>query len=216
MLNMKKTMATLLAVVCISSSTFCLTVDAASYSSTKAVNYAVTWAESFNSNYTKQDQDCTNFVSQCISAGNVPYYYSIASGLIGNLKSGCSSGRSDEWYHIKNKNKENTWSSTWTVVDKSGSKDGLHRYLGKSKKTTYKKTDVSWNKDRYKDIHVGDVIQLSYDKGSTYGHSIIVSKIENKEVYYCGHTSARKNYKLSSSLSYGGNNYISIYTPSAN
>ncbi|MHC6180165.1 amidase domain-containing protein [Clostridium sp. JNZ X4-2] len=72
-----------------------------SYSRMKAVNYALTYAQSPNSAYRyflvqgDNGGDCTNFISQCLKAGNAPMV---------------SSGKSTWWYS------KNSWSVSWAVA----------------------------------------------------------------------------------------------------
>lgn len=70
---------------------------AAKYNISNATSYAKKWANSFNPNYKQQSSDCTNFVSQILSAGSL---YGIIPQH--NLPSGMTSDTS-YWYYINSK-----------------------------------------------------------------------------------------------------------------
>lgn len=221
MIKFKKIMASTLASVCIVTNAVGFTANAA-YNSSNAVAYALKWAGEkstgdayYNPNFVSQDQDCTNFVSQCMFAGGVSGCISAASYALAYIKNGCSSGRKDEWYYIENKWGTGSWSSTWTLVDSNGSKDGLRQYLSRSGKTTSKKTNVTLDNNTYKNVKAGDIIQISYDGGSTYGHSVIVSSVYNGQIYFCAHTNNRKNANLKTTLSKYSNIKLNIFRPKA-
>ncbi|CAH0344178.1 amidase domain-containing protein [Bacillus sp. CECT 9360] len=67
------------------------------YARLKAVQYAERWWNEFNPAYKKFDDDCTNFISQCMHAGGIPMWG------VGNKSKG--------WWM-----KGNSWSYTWTVA----------------------------------------------------------------------------------------------------
>jgi len=45
------------------------------------------------------------------------------------------------------------------------------------------------------ELQLGDLIQLSFN-GIIYGHTLIVTKIENGEILVCAHTNDAKNRNL--------------------
>lgn len=60
------------------------------YNPNLAISYAKKWAYSFNPNYynfTNIGGDCTNFVSQCLYAGNIPMNYSTYGWFYNSLYS---------------------------------------------------------------------------------------------------------------------------------
>lgn len=75
---------------------------ASSYNASKAVSYAQRWANSYNSTYNKYPTDCTNFVSQAIYEGGMPFG---STGATSNI----------EWYSkiISGKRVD---SRAWTVA----------------------------------------------------------------------------------------------------
>ncbi|MBU9713698.1 amidase domain-containing protein [Evansella tamaricis] len=81
------------------------------YDRVEVVRYAERWWDSFNPEYKQFENDCTNYISQCIFAGGVPM-------------SGQPNRSSGWWYQ------NNQWSYSWTVAHAlrwylSGSNNGL-------------------------------------------------------------------------------------------
>ena len=69
------------------------------YDRTRAVQYAAAWWNSFNPQFSAFQDDCTNFISQCLWAGGMPME---------------ATGRRDKgwWYQGPNEN----WSYSWAVA----------------------------------------------------------------------------------------------------
>ncbi|WP_409295009.1 amidase domain-containing protein [Peribacillus sp. SCS-26] len=78
------------------------------YNRLKAVQYAERWWNEFNPGYKKFQDDCTNFISQCLRAGGAPVW-------------GQPQRQRGWWYTGK------TWSYSWAVAH------SLKLYLGRSK-----------------------------------------------------------------------------------
>lgn len=113
--------------------------------------YANTWWNSFNPRYLFfENDDCTNFVSQCLFAGNAPMHYT------GKRELGW-------WYQGKIGNNE-LWSLSWAVAD------SLRRFMSGDSK--------SWHAirvDSAQKLSIGDVISYDWDGNGHYQHSAIVS-----------------------------------------
>ncbi|OIJ21505.1 hypothetical protein BKP45_01685 [Anaerobacillus alkalidiazotrophicus] len=120
------------------------------YSRLEAVRYAERWWNGYNPNYKKFENNCTNFVSQCIHAGGTP--------MTGHPN------RSKGWWY-RNKN----WSFSWAVAHSlrwhlSGSKVGLRA------------KEVSKPEELLK----GDVICYDFSGDGRWQHTtIVVAKDEN-------------------------------------
>ncbi|OIJ17056.1 hypothetical protein BKP37_00510 [Anaerobacillus alkalilacustris] len=120
------------------------------YSRLEAVRYAERWWDDYNPNYKKFENNCTNFVSQCIHAGGTP--------MTGHPK------RNKGWWY-RNKN----WSFSWAVAHSlrwhlSGSKAGLRA------------KEVSKPEELLK----GDVICYDFSGDGRWQHTtIVVAKDEN-------------------------------------
>ncbi|WP_371919047.1 amidase domain-containing protein, partial [Pseudomonas sp. 2822-15] len=63
----------------------------------EAVRYAERWWNSFNPEYKQFDNNCTNFISQCLHVGGIP--------MTGHPN------RSKRWWY-----QNNQWSYSWTVA----------------------------------------------------------------------------------------------------
>jgi hypothetical protein len=121
------------------------------YNRKKVQDYVNTWWNSFNPGYLffKED-DCTNFVSQCLFAGNAPMNYT------GKRELGW-------WYQGKSGNQE-LWSFSWAVAD------SLRRYLTGGTKDWHAEMVDSPLK-----LTIGDVISYDWDGNGHYQHSAIVT-----------------------------------------
>ncbi len=80
------------------------------YDRQKAVQYAETWWNAYNPRYPKFNDDCTNFISQCLSSGGFPMIH--------------GSGRNSGWWY-----KSGNWSYSWAVAH------ALAMFLTASKRT---------------------------------------------------------------------------------
>ncbi len=102
-------------------------MPAAAYNNTNAVNYARAHAKKYNTDaYKTIDQDCTNFISQCVNAGGVSMSVHTNHGLKApNTKNYVMDSNQNYWYHIKEqqpgllgiKRTVYVYSSTWSFVD---------------------------------------------------------------------------------------------------
>lgn len=115
------------------------------YDRLKAVQYAERWWNDYNPVYKKFDVDCTNFISQCLHAGNAPMrgYPNRAKGW---------------WYQNKN------WSFSWSVAN------GLKVFLQTSRTglMTKEVTDPL-------ELKLGDVICYDFQGDGRFDHNTIVT-----------------------------------------
>lgn len=114
------------------------------YDRRSAVRYAERWWNSYNPEYRKFTDDCTNFISQCMRAGGAPMWGSPNRGK-------------GWWYSGK------SWSYSWAVAHSfrwylSGSRQGL----------TGKEVDSP------KDLIPGDVICYDFEGDGRWNHNTIV------------------------------------------
>lgn len=115
------------------------------YDRLKAVKYAERWWNDYNPAFKSFDVDCTNYISQCLHAGNAP--------MIG------FPNRSKGWW-MRNEN----WSYSWTVAHSmrlhlAGAKAGL-RGLEKSSA---------------QELELGDVICYDFQGDGRFDHTTIVT-----------------------------------------
>ena len=115
------------------------------YDRLEAVKYAERWWNDFNPAYEKFDVDCTNYISQCLHAGNSPM-----RGY---------PNRSKGWW-MKNKN----WSYSWSVAN------SLRWYLPGSM-AGLRGQEV---KDPM-DLELGDVICYDFQGDGRFDHTTIVT-----------------------------------------
>lgn len=114
------------------------------YSRVEAVRYAERWWNDYNPDYKKFENNCTNFVSQCLRAGGAPM-------------KGHPNRNKGWWYQNKN------WSLSWAVAH------SLRWYLSGST-TGLRAKEVS----KPEDLTKGDVICYDFDGDGRWQHTTIV------------------------------------------
>ncbi|MGE6261072.1 amidase domain-containing protein [Heyndrickxia sporothermodurans] len=115
------------------------------YDRLKAIQYAERWWNSYNPAYKKFDVDCTNYISQCLRAGNAPM-----RGYPNKSKGWWMSG--------------NSWSYSWSVAN------SLRLYLASST-IGLKAREVSSPDE----LSLGDVICYDFQGDGRYDHNTIVT-----------------------------------------
>jgi hypothetical protein len=115
------------------------------YDRLKAVQYAEKWWNSYNPAYKKFEVDCTNFISQCLHAGNGPM-----RGY---------PNRGNGWWM-----RNNNWSYSWSVAN------ALGRYLPASE-TGLRAREVN----NPEELKLGDVICYDFEGDGRYNHNTIVT-----------------------------------------
>ncbi|MEH7072554.1 amidase domain-containing protein [Neobacillus drentensis] len=115
------------------------------YDRLKAVQYAERWWNSYNPAYKKFENDCTNFISQCLHVGGAP--------MRGYPNKGAG------WW-LQN----NNWSYSWAVAN------SLRIYLANSK-SGLQANEVS-SPDQ---LLLGDVICYDFEGDGRFNHNTIVT-----------------------------------------
>lgn len=134
--------------------------DRFTYDRHKAVQYANRWWNSYNPAYKEFQDDCTNFISQCLRAGNAPMWG--------------SPNRSKGWWFSGS-----NWSYSWTVANSmrwylSGAKQGI------------KGTQM----ERASDLLPGDIICYDFEGDGRWNHTtIVVDKDANGQPLVNAHSS---------------------------
>lgn len=151
------------------------------YNRDESVNYALKWALDRNPLY---------------------YNYDKIGGDCTNFISQClfagihqMNYRKNGWYYVDANNK----SPSWTGVE------FLYKFLINNKYEGPKGRLVEKSA-----LQIGDIIQLSFD-GNVYGHTLIITKIENDKIYICAHTIDSKNRELNT-YNYKDIRYIGVYS----
>ncbi|MGO4887607.1 amidase domain-containing protein [Anaerobacillus sp. MEB173] len=134
--------------------------DRFTYNRLEAIRYAERWWDARNPAYKNFNDNCTNFISQCLHAGRAP--------MTG------SPNRSKGWWYSGN-----NWSFSWTVAHSfrwymSGAKSGLRG------------NEVS----QAELLEPGDIICYDFDGNGRWQHTtIVVAKDANNEPLVNAHTS---------------------------
>lgn len=141
-----------------------------SYNRKKAIDYARRHYRYSNPAFPLYDQDCTNFVSQCMYAGGIPqtkiwYCYQ---------------------YHRPPARHRN--SEAWSVASKN--MQYVSKYLSKgSVKLKYESYNKDWKKIlKNQKIQAGDIIYFSKNLGKSYYHAAIISFCDSYGIMYASHT----------------------------
>ncbi len=150
-----------------------------------AGSYAIKYATSPNKNYHEFLADCTNFASQCVSAGNK---YMDCDAKQKPKKGGKVVSTSEKWYYVSGGSKDNyVCTTSWCRC--SGKQAFANYWYSYNVGAFAKLSNVRKNSS------VGDVIQITKEDG-TLQHSIIVSKKDKSEIYCASHTSNYSADKL--------------------
>lgn len=128
------------------------------YNRQAAVDYANRWWNRFNPAFPKFDDDCTNFISQCLLAGGAP--------MTG------APNRAKGWWL-----KGGTWSYSWTTSN------ALRWYVETSKKGLVGKRVSSVS-----ELRLGDLIFIDFDGDGRINHSLIITSIVKGVPYVNAHT----------------------------
>ncbi|AWE06153.1 amidase [Lysinibacillus sp. 2017] len=134
-----------------------------------AVAYAYRYWDSFNPAFPVFQDDCTNFISQCLYAGKAPM-----RGM---------SNREQGWWMI---GLQERWSYSWSVSH------SLRWYLETSERglMATRVYDPS-------QLQLGDVIFYDFQDNGRIDHSTIVTKIEDGVPYVAAHTTSSINRHFS-------------------
>jgi len=148
------------------------------YNRVKAVEYANIWWNSYNPRFKVFEDDCTNFVSQCLWAGGAPFSFG---------------ERSRGWWYKGEGNTAN-WSFSWAVAH------SLRWYLANSN-SGLRATEVA----NPRDLELGDVICYDFDGDGKWQHnSIVTAKSLNGFPLVNAHTvnSRNRDWSYESSTSW--------------
>lgn len=163
------------------------------YDVQKAVAYARTYAFERNSAYGQFEQNCTNFVSQCLAAGGIAMQGETA---VSEKKRWNISGDGAEWYSGSERC-DSDGRMHYSMSETFIKTDAFFQYFTGERGyefTVYDNTD-SGNLKCYKEMAAGDVLVL-YDEDGTVAHLGLISGIGDKNAYYCGNTEERRDFSV--------------------
>jgi hypothetical protein len=157
------------------------------YMRENAVEYARAWALGRNPlfvDFAGYGGDCTNFVSQCILAGSCTMNFTADFG----------------WYYITSTDRTPSWSGV----------DFFYRFMTGARDFSAVNGGVGpfGSEVRRRFAEIGDVVQPSNSMGRYY-HTLIISAIENDEIYVCAHTDDALDRPLST-YNYTAERFIHI------
>ena len=139
------------------------------YNRQKAVDYALKWALTYNPDYYK----FTDIGGDCTN-------YISQCLLHGDAK--MNYNKTEGWYYINASNRSPSWTSVFY----------LQKFLLENKTL-----GPFGHITRISQVQPGDIIQIRQNP-FRFNHSVIVTRVENGEIYVCAHTHNVKNKKLSS------------------
>lgn len=120
------------------------------YDRHKAVQYADRWWDHANPAYLEFEVDCSNYISQCLFAGEAPMHYT------GKRDSG--------WWYKGRNNSQELWSFSWAVAQ------SLQGYMT-SNDHGLRAKEVH----KAENLELGDVISYDWNGDGRYRHSTIVT-----------------------------------------
>lgn len=129
-----------------------------------AVAYADRWWNGYNPAYRAFDVDCTNFISQALTAGGAPQW---------------DTGRQDlGWWYRHLGGTQDRWSLSWSVAH------SLRWYLAGSRQGLQ-----ATQRESARQLVLGDVIHYDFDGDGVWEHStIVVAKDPSGEPLVNAHT----------------------------
>ena len=163
------------------------------YNRQKAIDYARKWALDRNSvyhDYENYGGDCTNFISQCLRAGEIPFDES-------------GSDSTKKWYWYSDAKRTPSWTSAKPFVT----------YLIGNNKQGTKNYGVYATFCRYEELELGDLVQKRINGVLTHT-MIVTSKVfdvdgELTDHLICQHSYDLKDFPLSQKD--GVHSYIKIH-----
>lgn len=161
------------------------------YDVEKAVAYARKYALEANPEYPLFEENCTNFVSQCLMEGGIE---AEGEGKISDRKKYTITGKAGDWFS-KSKIDEKTGRRYYSTTSNFINTDSFIEYFTKVRGYEFSiyKNDYDGKLDCYNDIASGDVL-IFYGKYGDVEHLGLVTGIGDINAYYCANTNAKLDY----------------------
>lgn len=160
------------------------------YDREAAVKYALKYSIKRNPDFPYLDNNCTNFVSQCLLAGGLEM-----DGEGEPVKDSRIKFDEDEskWY-FKSKNFDNERPSNYACSTSFMKTDSLIEYWTKVRNKKHEKitNNFAGRESFHTKVKLGDIVCL-YDENEMIKHIGLVTKIEGYEVYFSGNTNDVQN-----------------------
>lgn len=161
------------------------------YDREAAVAYARKWALGRNPAYKDYEDwggDCTNYISQCIHAGKIPFDHSGKDVLT-------------RWYWYSDSSRTPSWTAA----------EPFYKYISGNNNENTQNFGIYTREAEYNELELGDIVQLIYE-GRAY-HNMIITEVILEEDYLvdyliCQHTYDLLDYPLS--MKEGERRYIKI------
>lgn len=160
------------------------------YDVEKAVEYARTYALKRNPDYPAFENNCTNFVSQCLAAGGISM---TGKETISNTKRLKVSKKSTDWYSVsKQDSKKIKHYGTSSAFINT---DDFLKYFQEELGYTLSTFDNTYEGKLkcYQTMASGDVVVL-YDSDGSIAHIGLISGMGDMNAYYCANTNDRLDY----------------------
>jgi hypothetical protein len=162
------------------------------YDRLSAVEYAKKWALGSNpqyKNYKGMGGDCTNFISQCIHAGGIPFDSSKKNSWLNWF-----------WYNDSER------TPSWTAAE------AFYNYIINNNNENTQNFGVYAKEISKDELELGDIVQLVNEENAY--HTMIITEIVEKngkivDYLICQHSYDLLDYPLS--LKYGQKRYIKIF-----
>lgn len=163
------------------------------YDVVKAVSYARKYAFERNSSYGQFEENCTNFVSQCLAEGGITME---GKPVVSEKKRLTVSGEKTEWFSGSEKcesdelmhyHASETFIRTHAFISYFTEQRGYSLSLYEN--------DMTGKEQCYEEANAGDVMVL-YDKEGAIVHLGLISGIGEGNVYYCGNTANRRDFSV--------------------
>lgn len=163
-----------------------------SYDVEKAVEYATTYALEHNPEYPVFEQNCTNFVSQCLVAGGIAMQ---GEGETSEDKRYAIGNGKQEWYSFHSKQVGKDGFLHYSTTSNFINTNAFIEYFTKEKgyAFTVYNNDYQGKRTCLSEMASGDVLIFFGEDGEVV-HVGLVTGIGESNAYYCSNTNDRRDY----------------------
>ena len=162
------------------------------YDVEKAVKYATTYALEHNPEYPVFEQNCTNFVSQCLVAGGISMQGE--DNPSDNKRYVIKKGK-QEWYSFHTDQKKEDGFFHYNTTTNFINTNAFIKYFTEERgyELTIYNNDHQGKLACHKDIASGDVLIFFGEDGDVV-HVGLITGIGESNAYYCSNTNNRRDY----------------------